>query len=222
VKTEKIEVSDSAVTALVRDIINREKSRAEGQASYLRTLIAAVQTELGIVPRMAARGRVKPVTAEEASTAINTVHGRFYALVLAELDQTLDAQTRNAQSGFARSTVSTLRAAVRLGLNPLELVIPTVSKGWLRQWAQDHKPEADGPMPVSTAEHKAKGLVKRLAALIEPMSAEAKAEILVAFHLELAELDKAVRFSPEKLMQFDVPKPRLRIPGSNGHQQKAA
>lgn len=223
-KLEKIEVTDTAVAAMVRDILKRETSRAEGQATYLRTLTAAVQVELGGAPRMTSRGRVKVAAPDAAIDAVGKAHTRFYAIVLAELDQTQDAQTRNAQSGFARSAVSTLRSAVRAGLNPLEIVIPEVTKGSLRTWTKAHTPEVagaistgGGPISMSEAERAAKVLVKRLAALIEPMSQEAKAEVLTVFHAELATLNAEVNYEPAAPAILAAP--RLRRP--NGHRLAA-
>lgn len=213
--TQKFDVSDEGVATLVRDVLTREKSRAEGQASYLRTLIAATQIELGSQPKMGGRGRVKPVEVAEAMKAINVTHGRFYAIVLAQLEAEPDAKERNSQSGFARSAVSTFRSAVRLGLNPLEIVIPTVSKGWLREWTRAHRAEAIGPMSVSAAQRSARALVKRLAALIEPMSDEAKAEVLTAFHADVDALDVTVNYDPQERFTKShvIPtRPRLRQP----------
>lgn len=177
----KIEVGEAAVVAMVRDVLKRDTAGQEGLATYLRTLAAAVQVELGGTPRMADRGHVRKVTVEDALAALTTVNNRFYAIVLAELNPRLDALTRNAQSGFARSSASSLRTAFREGLNPLAMVLPKLTKGWLRTWTAEHRPEAT---PVD-ATRRVKSLAKRLHALIEPLPAAEKTEALVSVQQEL-------------------------------------
>jgi len=118
--TQAVDLSDDALVSMIRATLAANTEDRKAQGTYLRTLAAAVQVELGGVP---ARGRIKAVSVEEAVAALNACNQRFYALVLAALDAngTIDALERNSRSGFARSAASTLRAAFRAGLSPLQL-----------------------------------------------------------------------------------------------------
>lgn len=190
-----IKVDDASVVAMVRDVLTREKGSREGQSTYLRALTAAVQVELGSEPRMAGgRGRIKGVTIEAAMEAVAQAHGRFYAIVLTELDPNLDARTRNGQSGFARSAVSTLRAAVKAGLNPLEIVLPALTKEWLRAWAKQHK--TPDLFNVTDATRKARLLLRRLGEVVAAIPDKDKGQVMDFVHKELEALDAVVQYSP--------------------------
>jgi hypothetical protein len=209
----KIPVDDATVVAIVRDVIARKTASAEGQGTYLRTLVAAVQVELGQRPRLVAggRGRVRKLEPEAALAAVEATHKRFYAIVLAEIDPKLDALVRNAQSAFARSAVSTLRTAVRLGLNPLEIVAASVTKDWLRAWTRDHKPDAQPTL--DKALQRTRGLMRRLSGMVTSLSPTEQREVMALVNQELSTLVAEVHPLPV-LMR--------RAADVNGHQRLAA
>lgn len=184
----KIQTDDASVTALVRDCLAREVEGKACRTSYLRTLIAAVQVALGSSPRLiGARGRIRHVAMPEALEALAQVNERFYGIVMQEIPTTLDAKTRNAQSGFARSAASTLRSAIHAGLNPLELVVPSVTKEMLRQWTAEHRP--DETPTLALALRRARSGMQRIGAMIAGLAMPEQAEVLEAIRRELEALE---------------------------------
>lgn len=188
---------DEAVTAMIRNVLGYESDSREGNATYLRTLIAAVQIELaGASLLTPSRRKPKAVTPEAALEAVELVHGRFYGIVLVEVQgEGLDARARNAQTNFARSATSTLRAAVRLGLNPLTLVLPATTKETLRAWTRANRPDVQ-EIDKDTATKKAHGLMKQLAAILEAVPEEERADVIEQVHSELDQLDAMAQFVP--------------------------
>lgn len=187
--TTKIATDDASVTALVRDVLTKERDGKEGRTSYLRLLVAAIQVALGASPRLVtARGRTRKVDMPEALAAFAEVNARFYEIVLAELPRNLDPLTRNAQSGFARSAASTLRSAIHAGLNPLDLVVTTVTKDALRTFASEHATER--PMTLGLAVRRAKSAMHRMAALLDPLTQAERHEVIETLKRELVALEE--------------------------------
>ena len=186
--TTKIATDDASVTALVRDVLTKERDGKEGRTSYLRLLVAAIQVALGASPRIVTgRGRTRKVDMPEALAAFAEVNARFYEIVLAELPRNLDPLARNAQSGFARSAASTLRAAIHAGLNPLDLVVPTVTKDFLRAFTSDHA--TDRPMTLGLAVRRAKSAMQRMTTVLQPLSPAERHEVIEAMKREIANLE---------------------------------
>ena len=185
----KPDLTDGGILRMVKDVLARDSASREGQSTYLRTLVAGVQVELGGKPVFGpVRGRVKVVTVDEALAAMSIVNGRFYGFVLEAVNAEspdATARERNAKSGFARSAASTLRAAIRAGLNPLTVTLPSATKEGLRQWTAQHRPDKEKPT-ITDAARKAKALIKRLAEILEPMSGAEKATILEQVHADMA------------------------------------
>lgn len=176
---KQYDTDDASVVKLVRDIMAREQSGREGRTAYLQTLTAAVQMELGDKQvTESVRGRVKSIDVDDALGALTLVHRRFYGLVLAELDtQTdLDARERNNRSAFARSAASTLRVAIRTGLNPMSIVLPDLTKEWLREWTRENKEAQEADLESAT--RKVHGLVRQITRVIAPLSEVEKAAVI--------------------------------------------
>lgn len=187
--SQKIETDDATVQALVRAMLRQDDGCREGRATYLRTLTAAVQIELGSAPRMSAtRGRIRAALMPEALAALSKVNDRFYSIVLAELDPKLTAQARNSKSGFARSAASTLRVAIHAGINPLALIVPTLTKESLREWTAEHtgmtETEAEATM------RNTQRMIRRVVKNVNLAPANARQALLRMLDAELAALEK--------------------------------
>lgn len=187
--TIKIDTDDAAVQALVRGMLKQDAGCREGRATYLRTLTAALQIELGGAPRMSAtRGRIRAALMPEALAGLAKVNERFYGIVVAELDPKLTPVERNAKSGFARSAASTLRTAIHAGINPLALILPTLTKESLREWTAEHtgmtETEAEATM------RNTQRMIRRVVKNVNLAPSAERPALLRMIDSELAELDK--------------------------------
>jgi hypothetical protein len=203
---QMFKIDDRSVTLMVRDLLRRDDASRAGATTYLRTLIAAVQVALGGKVRVAAQGRVKEVTTDEALAALNAENGRFYSIVLAELPDGLEARERNARSGFARSAVSTIRAAIRAGLNPLEIVVPGATKDGLRQFAKAHSPAP--AITTTAAQQTAKFLIRRIGKLLEGLNDDDKADVIEFVHNELNEVEERAGVKAKPPAPVEAPRRR--------------
>jgi hypothetical protein len=187
----KLQTDDGTIQACVRDCLARDNESRTCRTSYLRLLIGALQVALGSSPRLVgARGRARQVAMPEALEALSRVNERFYGIVLAEIPHDLDALTRNKQSGFARSAASTLRSAIRAGLNPLELVVVSATKDSLRAWTAEHKPEET--VTLKAAMSRAHAIAKRVRTLIGNLSETEKADVLEALRRDLEAVEAEI------------------------------
>jgi hypothetical protein len=189
-----IEYNENAVRSLVRVILDGDAAARNGSVSYLRTLSAATQHELGKpVTAKPVKGRVKGIPVEDALAALGVVHGRFLAIVVAEIGD-VDPRTRNARSNFARTAASTLRAAYRAGLNPLAVVSTTVTKEWLRTWTEAHR-EKIAP-DAAAGIRRARGLLRRLTELLDALDDRDKRPVLDIVHAEVQTMDATAHYEP--------------------------
>jgi hypothetical protein len=195
----KPDLTDGGIVRMVKDVLARDTASRESQSTYLRTLVAGVQVELAGKPVFGpARGRVKAVTVDEALGALAIVNGRFYGFVLEAVNEEnpdANARERNARSGFARSAAATLRAALRAGLNPLTVALPSATKEGLRQWTAQHQPAKEKPS-IADGVRKARALIKRLAEILQPMTGAEKASILEQVHADIATMAQVVAEEP--------------------------
>lgn len=111
VATEK----DIEALTLAYDAARTQAGSAGG--TYLRALVATVQSDLGIKAReRAASGPSVDTPSEERArqlAAFERINETFYGVVLRGLSG--DSMERNRKSGFARSAGSTLRRWIRSG-----------------------------------------------------------------------------------------------------------
>ena len=125
------------IAALAQAYARALEASGSVRGHYLRALVATTQAELGAKPRQRASGEDKP-SLDEAGIklqlqSLETVHERFYAVVLDNVDG--NAEERNRRSGFARSAVSTVRAYIRAGHDITLLAAARVTKVQLAQAA---------------------------------------------------------------------------------------
>lgn len=158
-------------------------------STYLRVLVAAVQSALG-APK---RGR-KPAQAP----VIDREHERLYAAVLRGVGpEDTDKAERSRRATFARTAASTLRGFVRSGGDVRALVVAEVGKSALRQ---AHAPVREGTRDVRIVHHAQASMVRALARMAKTNGLQARkqlAEVIDSLQesLEVMEAEKPARSS---------------------------
>lgn len=190
-RTETFVTDDASIARVVRSVMDASQTNEMGKATYLRSIAAGLQVELGGKPvLLPVRGsRRKRTDTSAALAALERVNKRFYEVVLTVVNELeADALARNARSGFARSAVSTLRRAIRLGLNPATIVIPDLTKSGLREWADKH---AGQPSTITAARgiERVRALVQDLVDLVERVEKKDQAAVIAQFYQELDAVD---------------------------------
>lgn len=123
------------VAAIAREVLNAQKQGSEGRATYLRALVATTQAELGLNPRLRSGeiGKVKDEERDRQLAALETVHERFYAIVVRVAKDKIEGPDRggrelNRRTTFARTSLSAIRRWVRAGNDITSLVAGRVTK----------------------------------------------------------------------------------------------
>lgn len=158
------------ITKLASSIINADSSGASGRATYLRSLLAATQTELAGKPILRIQGRPKRPDMDLAAQTFDKVAESFYTAVLAAVPENLTAAERQSKTSFARSAAATLRRAIRTGWNPLGEAVPSVAKGRLTAWIVEHA--APRTVTPKVAESRLTGYVTSITELLERLPKE--------------------------------------------------
>lgn len=174
-----------SITKLASDIMQHREAENAGRATYLRSLLAALQIDLhGKVVLRAVRGDKRPGV-EESIEAFERIAKTFNDAVNAALPENLSPLERNNRTTFARTAASTLRRALRLGWNALT-PLPGVTKYNLTQWSVAHAPE---PEPdLGRTQRRASRYVKRIAALVANLDENEAATVLQQVMAELSSL----------------------------------
>lgn len=183
--------------------------------TYLRTLVEETQRELGVEPRInnaPKRGKLSDEEKARQLAALATVHERFYAIISAVVDESLEAVpakeraiTKNRWTNFARTALYAARLYVRAGKDLTALAPGRLSKSAMAV-------EVPGA-PLSTrrlkgrVERASKAFVKSLLELSEADRDAAVAELdtlIGQMATQLAELVPAVR-NPKTAAERHVP-----------------
>lgn len=133
---------------------NDAAKRADGY--YLRILVAALQAKFDGIKH---RRKAAKADLEAHANLLTETHQRFYPYILKGVttpevaddptlhdnDRRLRSLMRNARSGFARSTASTLLGFIRAGGDIRGLDVETVTKTSLRMWTRASTAEGANP-----------------------------------------------------------------------------
>lgn len=191
--------TDDDITAIARTVLTAHDEAATGRASYLRTLIATTQSEMGVKPRM--RASAKPTKLEQSQidaqlASLEEVHKRFYELVFEAAEAAIPSGTKdrgievNRRTNFARTAMSIVRRFVRAG-NDLTVVVPARA-------TRDSLRVADTTIrtvPTSSLKRKA----------------EAQSKALMATVIGLADADRKVALEELTLLLNQVTDQMMRL-----------
>lgn len=191
-------VTDPAsITKLARDIIQNRAQEDAGRATYLRSLLAGIQIEIAGKPVLRAqRGRQARPELPAVMAALEKVNTAFYEAVLAAIPNDLTPEERNAKSSFARSAVSTLRRALRLGWNVLT-PLADVTKYGLTKWGDENAPQAN--LSPARVERRVEGCVQRIANLLQELPEPDASKLLKHVLAELGGLGSIAAAAPQRI-----------------------
>lgn len=166
---------DSDVAKIAQSVFDSLNEGESGRRTYLKSLVATTQSELGSKPRIRSgttKSKLDASGIEEQLKALTAVHERFYNIVTRVAAETLPAGQKdkaieiNRRTNFARTALYAVRMFVRAGHDITEIGVQSVTKQGLA---------VPGPRPeppkatvlVRRAETQSKQLVSTLMALAD-------------------------------------------------------
>jgi hypothetical protein len=189
------QATDDDISKLAKAILDGEAQADTGRTSYLRTLVAVTQKELGAEPRqrMSKADKLKAEGISEQLAALTTVHDRFYALVLEAAGKAVPASTKdratevNRKTNFARTALYAVRSWIRAGHDVTALAAAKVTKAALAVKAATPKPQSVKRIKARV-ERESKALVSSLMALADSDKGAAVAELNLLMNQVTAQL----------------------------------
>jgi hypothetical protein len=189
------QATDDDISKLAKAILDGEAQADTGRTSYLRTLVAVTQKELGAEPRqrMSKADKLKAEGISEQLAALTTVHDRFYALVLEAAGKATPANAKdratevNRKTNFARTALYAVRSWIRAGHDVTALAAAKVTKAALAVKAATPKPQSVKRIKARV-ERESKALVSSLMALADSDKGAAVAELNLLMNQVTAQL----------------------------------
>lgn len=187
-ETKGYVASDADIEALVKQVLSASQDVESGRATYLRSLVATTQNELGAKPRVRSSGKIPKLTPEQIEgqlAALAKTHARFYEHVVKVASADIPAgKTQalelNRRTNFARSAVSTVRGWIKDGNDITAVAAVRVTKAQLAVRAGPRKARPPNVKRLkAAAERQSKGLIKTLLELAESDKEAAIAELNV-------------------------------------------
>lgn len=174
------------ITHIAVQLMRAASIDLDERLTYLRALAATTLAELGVKPRQnaaAKAARLKPDEVAVHLKALETVHDRFYEIILKVVSDKLPAgkekaRELNRRTNFARTALSAVRGFVRAGRDITKVPIGKLTK---RALAVERTVR-----PISA------GRLKR--------RVEAQSKALVASLLDLGQTDKATAVGELQLL----------------------
>jgi len=171
------------IAALSRQLMGAQEAAEQSRQTYLRSVAGTTIAELGMKPRAYAVSkapRLKPEEIDRQLTALETVHDRFYGVILKVVSEKLPAgkekaQELNRRTNFARTSLRAIRNFIKAGNDITKVVVAKITK---RSLAVEHavRPVSPGRLK-RRAETQSKALVATLLALSETDKPSAIGEI---------------------------------------------
>lgn len=207
---------ENTVRDLTLAYIAHTKQSEGVRGTYLQTLTAEVQRELGVEPRTnnaTKRGRLSNEAQATQLAAIAAVHARFYAIVVDTVEKSLAGipskewpSEKNRRTNFARTALYAVRLYVRAGKD-----LTAVAPGKLTKSALAVTVVGTTASPrrlKGRVERASKAFVKSLLALSEADKDAAVAELdtlIGQMATQLAALGMPATRNPRKAAEDHVP-----------------
>lgn len=184
-------LSAAQVGELARELFASMQVVTGINASYLRILIAGVQSELGTLRLRAAKGGMGKISDEDKAkqlAALESVEGQYYVAIvdaiitediadnsrLGKEERARRSLERNRRTNFARSAKSTVASYIKAGFDIKSISVTTITKRAMYEMVQATK-QAEPVKPESVAKslETAGSRVEEIAAQLCDMDAEA-------------------------------------------------
>lgn len=127
------------VAQITREVLTARTQIQSGRNTFLAAVIATTQAELGQHPRQrpGASGKLSQEERDKQLAALESVGKRFYEVVVKTARELIGGRDPGGRllqkhTGFARSSLSTIRAWVRRGNDITSLVAGRTTKAMLR------------------------------------------------------------------------------------------
>ena len=177
--------SDDDVKKLTTAIFDGDAQAESGRSTYLKTLVASTQAELGAKPRARASSKAPRLDDETVAaqlSALAVVHERFYTLIADMADKAVPKGAKdrgievNRKTNFARTALYAVRGWIRDKRDITAVAAKTVTKLSLAVEAATPKPASPKVLKVR-AERESKALMVTLMALADGDKAAAVVEL---------------------------------------------
>lgn len=188
--------TDEDIEKVTKSILTSSGEAENGKITYLKSVVATVQAELGAKPRLRTGARVKLDTAGivEQLKAADVVNERFYVIVTKVASESVPVGTKdrgiviNRRTNFARTALYAVKQFIRAGNDITTQAAASVSKSSL---SVSHRARPiNGKLLRRRAEQQRKILIGTLGALASSDKALAIEEMQFALGALTAKLMK--------------------------------
>jgi hypothetical protein len=172
--------TDSDIQEVTRTVMNGVRAADQGRTTYLRALVATTIEALGqrIRVNTGKPGKLDDAGVKAQLTALEAVHARFYAVVLATAGETHKGrEALNRATNFARTALYAVRVWVRAHNDLTSLAPAKVSKSVLKVVGRRLVRPLSVKRLMSRAEKQSKALISALLALGQEHPTEAAQEL---------------------------------------------
>lgn len=200
--------TDDDVAKIAQAIVAADGEADNGRKSYLRSLIATTQRDLGVEPRMrnGKSSKLEPEETEKQLAALSLVHERFYAIILKVTSEAVTGGPRgrsieiNRLTNFARTALYAVRTWMKAGNDITTLAPAKATKASLAVTLR------------KTSRPTAKVLLNRSELYTESLLIAVKQLAQADKAMAIEQMQSAVRSLTEQLVKLGVASPRKIAP----------
>lgn len=175
VESKDFVADENDIASIAQSVFDAINTGEAGQRTYLKSLVATTQKELGAKPRIRSgttKTKLDDAGIEVQLKALMTVHEKFYVVVVRVAGESIAPGTKdkalevNRRTNFARTALYAVSKYVRAGHDITEIGVQSVTKASLAVAAPKSQPPKLRVL-VRRAEAQSKQLVATLMALAD-------------------------------------------------------